>query len=84
MPRYIDADLLWKAFDTAHLFDDGNPRHIAQQIIEEAPMVDVVDVVRCKSCAYWAGSDYEGCCLQNGLATRMANEYCSRGERNVR
>ena len=42
MARYIDADLLWKALDIAHLFDEGNPRHIAQQVIEEQPTADVV------------------------------------------
>lgn len=40
--RLIDADALWKEFDTAHLFDNGNPRHIAQQVVEDAPTVDIV------------------------------------------
>ena len=44
MGRYIDANLLWKEFDTAHLFDDGNPRHIAQQMVEEQPTADVTEV----------------------------------------
>ena len=44
MARYIDADLLWKALDMAHLFDEGNPRHIAQQVVEEQPTADVVEV----------------------------------------
>ena len=39
--RLIDADALWKEFDTAHLFDNGNPRHIAQQAVEDAPTVDI-------------------------------------------
>lgn len=38
---------LWKAFDTANLFDDGNPRHIAQQIVEDAPAVEAA-VFPCK------------------------------------
>lgn len=42
--RLIDANLLWKALDTAQLFDDGNPRHIAQQMVEEQPTVDAVKV----------------------------------------
>lgn len=44
MARYIDANLLWKALDIAHLFDEGNPRHIAQQVVEEQPTTDVVEV----------------------------------------
>ena len=43
----ISRSALWKKFDEAHLFDDGNPRHIAQQIVEEAPAVDAV-VFPCK------------------------------------
>jgi hypothetical protein len=39
--RLIDADALWKEFDTAHLFDNGNPRHIAQRAVEDAPTVDI-------------------------------------------
>ena len=41
----ISRSALWKKFDEAHLFDDGNPRHIAQQIIEEEPAVDAAPVV---------------------------------------
>lgn len=40
----ISRSALWKKFDEAHLFDDGNPRHIAQQIVEEAPAVEAVPV----------------------------------------
>lgn len=42
--EYIDKNLTWKALDAAHLFDNGNPRHIAQQVIEEQPTADVVEV----------------------------------------
>ena len=45
----ISRSALWKKFDEAHLFDDGNPRHIAQQIVEEAPAVDAAPVVH----GYW-------------------------------
>ena len=39
--RLIDANALWKEFDMAGLFDeDCNPRHIAQQTVEEAPTVN--------------------------------------------
>lgn len=44
--RLIDANLLWKEFDTAHLFDNGNPRHIAQQTVEEQPTVDVLGLIK--------------------------------------
>ena len=43
--EYIDKNLTWKALDVAHLFDNGNPRHIAQQVVEEQPVADVAEVV---------------------------------------
>lgn len=42
---------------------------------------DLVEVVRCKDCKLWTGKDYDGCCINNGLATRYATDYCSYGER---
>ena len=50
--EYIERNSLWKALDVAHLFDNGNPRHIAQQVVEEQPVADVVEVVRCHNCEY--------------------------------
>lgn len=44
--EYIERNSLWKALDVAHLFDNGNPRHIAQQVVEEQPVADVVEVVQ--------------------------------------
>ena len=43
--RLIDANALWKVLDEAGLFVSGNPRHIAQQTVEEQPTVDAVEVV---------------------------------------
>ena len=42
--RLIDANKLWVAFDEGGLFDDGNPRHIAQEIVEKQPTVDAVEM----------------------------------------
>lgn len=50
--RLIDANKLWVAFDEGGLFDDGNPRHIAQEMVEKQPAVDAVEVVRCKDCRW--------------------------------
>lgn len=43
----ISRSELWKKFDEAHLFDDGSPRHIAQQIVEEAPTIEALPL-RCR------------------------------------
>ena len=42
--RLIDANKLWVALDEAGVFDNGNPRHIAQQIVEEQPTVNAVEL----------------------------------------
>ena len=85
MARYIDADLLWKALDVAHLFDEGNPRHIAQQVVEEQPTADVVEVVRCGKCI-WYNEEKFICtnphCTKSFYGCRVdENHYCSYGER---
>ena len=45
--RLIDANALWTALDEAGLFESGNPRHIAQQTVEEQPTIDAI-VLPCK------------------------------------
>lgn len=87
MARYIDANLLWKALDMAHLFDGGNPRHIAQQVVEEQPTVDVVEVVRCKDCRFKTLTE-DGEYNPKDIVCEMhmsdgfkENDYCSYGER---
>lgn len=88
MPRYIDADVLYreteKKIAESHqarmaVVDDEFLDLINDAYVEE----DVVEVVRCKWCQFWIGKDYDGVCIKNGLATRMANEFCSRGEGKV-
>lgn len=78
--EYIDKKLTWKALDVAHLFDNGNPRHIAQQVIEEQPTADVVEVVRCHNCEYHGIHDK--CPLLNMSPYRDDERgYCSEGKR---
>lgn len=77
MARYIDADKLWKDLDTAHLFDDGDSRHIAQGMVEVQPTADVVEVVRCKDCTEWDEKIGE-CSHWYGF---RETDFCSYGER---
>lgn len=42
---------------------------------------DSYNGVRCRDCMFWSGKDHDGVCIENGLATRMANEFCSRGKK---
>lgn len=45
------------------------------RIIDEAPAVDAVEVVRCKDCKHWAHGD----CYR--LELSRPNDFCSYGER---
>lgn len=63
--EYIDKNLTWKALDVAHLFDNGNPRHIAQQVIEEQPTADVVEVVHGEWIEEWDRKHMVGRCFCN-------------------
>ena len=47
--RLIDADDLLAEYDRQH---EGEPGK-ARKLIEDAPNVDAVEVVRCKDCVYW-------------------------------
>ncbi len=83
--RLIDANKLWVALDEAGLFDDGNPRHIAQQTVEEQPTVDAVEVVRCKDCKHYMEhpASKRMCCYVHLLTPHhmQPEHFCSYGER---
>ena len=96
--RYIDADALVKAIEDcsyatwsegvnkawwaqAVLVKDNLKRCIARQ-----PAADVVEVVRCKDCAYYR--EETSYCLNPHCSSSFyghrvkENHYCSYGERN--
>ena len=92
MPRLIDADNLVEVLDE-ELEDRVKGETIytnalksiflvgfAKQVINDAPTVDAVEVVRCKYCEhYWKNnpSDDVPVCL----ASPKDNAFCSEGER---
>lgn len=82
MARLIDAD----EFDVisyketvgyADCFDSG--ALYALELIDAAPEIDAVPVVRCKNCAV-PHNKYTGCPKLNGLVT-PPDFYCPFGER---
>ena len=87
MARYIEADKFRKELiDRQITVQFFNPRERHEigcivDMLDNAPTADVVEVVRCKDCKHWKGRDFDGCCIMNGLATRIANDFCSYGER---
>ena len=91
--RLIDADLLKSDFKDVMPFDiveingvkAGLYRDtIIQQVIDEQPTVDAVEVVRCKDCKYRADVDEPNIC---GVCKLVSNryhngeDYCGYGER---
>ena len=69
--RLIDADALLAEYDRQH---DGEPGK-ARKLIEDAPNVDAVEVVRCKECVSHNICKFE---QFQGL-----NGFCSCGERRA-
>lgn len=96
MGRLIDADVLSKEFDRRCSGDCCNCEEDTNtesgcKIIDEAPTVDAVPVVRCKDCKWWDkvdnidGVNY-GTCERKCTAIRKdafpnENWFCADGER---
>ncbi len=76
--RLIDKDKLIENCDAPHWC-------VWMSEIEGFPEVDAVEVVRCKSCKYWADG-VAGCtehvkCCEIGFYMIGEDGYCSFGER---
>ena len=81
MAEYIDRNALLKDIcgnDPSHMED------YYFNAIANAPTADVVEVVRCKDCKYWAEEkDFGMFCSHWGstLAESQEDDFCSYGER---
>lgn len=52
------------------------------RLLEKAPAVDAVEVVRCRDCKHYKPDEYEcGCDFAGGLPYVKADDFCSYGER---
>lgn len=90
MGKYIDADLLLENLKKQYGKEFGWQRNVNMSdvgmMIEDAPAVDVVAVVRCKDCKYLDESfgcviAYCGLDQLGGGLSVNENGYCDRGER---
>lgn len=102
MSRLIDADALLDALrkrKMAEVFPDWidmSPKtkwrlmKLAREtgkLIDAAPTVDAVPVIRCMECRYWrqevaiGGIIRHWQCLRDRDHTTFPNEYCARGEK---
>lgn len=83
MARLIDADALWRKFENEPWYDNADRDEIALSLVDDAPTVDAVEVVRCRDCKH--SECYDAllyCGHTRGLAGSVApNNFCSYGER---
>ena len=82
--RLIDANALMKA----NMYGNTAPithRTYAENLIQKAPTVDAVEVVRCKGCefcVYNPCNDTYKCRSMSGMYRRVEpDEFCSYGEK---
>ena len=86
MSRFIDAD---RALEIVYERGIAHPNayhltNYAMAILQEAPTVDVVPVVRCRNCigrSTWYNDAKSGCavCGMSGMYPKSENGYCSYG-----
>ena len=53
MMRLVDADVLFKAYENIGWYNNADRDEIAEKILLEQPLVDAVEVVRCKDCVHY-------------------------------
>ena len=81
--RLIDANSLLEKVQFRMEIDNKNAEIIAgcvditRRIIENAPTVDAVEVVRCEDCKQYNGHRH---CYYSDMAV-LDNDFCSYGER---
>ena len=84
MPRYTDIDKLIAEYDRVHIGPAGG----ARKLMVEAPIADVVEVVRCCDCKYCETVIHSIIDEPKWFCTRMVRAFdvdptcfCSYGER---
>lgn len=81
--RLIDADALdfGKVFIGASDFAK-DCRDGARSVVDAAPTVDAVPVVRCKDCVYLGFKDFRGICEHGPVCTMIdPDSYCAWGRK---
>lgn len=93
--KLIDADALKKSIDehvylVNHGFNEteyGCTQYGIHQIIDEAPTIDAVPVVRCYECKYFKefekgfSSDWDGSCRYWNTHSTVYSNFCGCGAR---
>ena len=82
--RLIDAEELWKKFEIEPWYDNADRDEIALPMVDDAPTVDAVEVVRCKDCKWFKkGTPFRHECnnICAGMFYVRQEDFCSYGER---
>ena len=84
--RYIDAEAFLKSEITrcrcVPLVGSGSDDYKnLQELLEETPTADVVEVVRCRDCIFFSHDVPTRCCCDYDGSTVSETHYCSYGER---
>ena len=93
--RLIDADALKDVLERHFYIPDDQSGHLIKQwmkvainncitLLNKAPTIDAVEVVRCKDCKHWAVLEECGhyCNHWGNLMTdTLEDDFCSNGER---
>lgn len=87
--RLIDADVLWRKLEDVPWYDNADRDEIALTLVDEAPIVDAVEVVRCRECKHhcWVqepchGKSVHYCKLPHMRSIEIFKEFfCYYGER---
>ena len=74
--RLIDANALIAEYDRVHIGPAGG----ARKLMEDAPTVDAVEVVRCKDCKEFCKGK---CDNVLGLPNPYPDSFCPFGERRA-
>lgn len=79
MADLISRIALLAEYDRQHEGEAGR----ARKLIENAPAVDAVEVVRCKDCKHYRtySTFVVDCCRGHGMTYVNANDFCNYGER---
>lgn len=87
--RLIDSDELWERLNYEPWEHNADRDEIALPIVNAAPTVDAVPVVRCKDCKWFAdnnGGEWYGCKMFHVVRITpedapKPDDFCSHGER---
>ncbi len=87
--RLIDSDELWERLNYELWEHNADRDEIALPIVNTAPTVDAVPVVRCKDCKWFAdnnGGEWYGCKMFHVVRITpedapKPDDFCSYGER---